>query len=151
MSLLSPAPPLLPEASPPERRAALELRRAQLRAAPPEGGLHAPLHPPYQSDTQLLKPTKLRCPKKPGGSNLLDGPDVYWWDHSPELRNYYHLLAFTVFVESATTEPVGSTQYEDYLDSAGRIASQCRLLEEYYVGFAGLGRIQIAGLVESLR
>jgi hypothetical protein len=35
MSLLSPAPPLLPGAQPPERRAALELRVAQLRAAPP--------------------------------------------------------------------------------------------------------------------
>ena len=35
MSLLSPAPPLLPGASPPDRRAALELRMAQLRAAPP--------------------------------------------------------------------------------------------------------------------
>ena len=46
LSLLSPAPPLLPEASPPERRAALELRKAPLRAAPPEGGLYAPLHPP---------------------------------------------------------------------------------------------------------
>ena len=34
MSLLSPAPPHLPGAMPPERRAALELRRAQLRAAP---------------------------------------------------------------------------------------------------------------------
>ena len=35
MSLLSPAPPLLPGALPPERRAALELSRAHLRAAPP--------------------------------------------------------------------------------------------------------------------
>ena len=34
MSLL-PLDPHLPEASPPDRRAALELRKAQLRAAPP--------------------------------------------------------------------------------------------------------------------
>ena len=35
MSLLSPAPPLLPGALPPDRRAALELRQAPLRSAPP--------------------------------------------------------------------------------------------------------------------
>ena len=45
MSLL-PLNPHLPGALPPDRRATPQPAGGRLRAAPPEGGLHAPLHPP---------------------------------------------------------------------------------------------------------
>ena len=45
MSLL-PLDPHLPGALPPDRRATPQPAGGRLRAAPPEGGLHAPLHPP---------------------------------------------------------------------------------------------------------
>jgi hypothetical protein len=60
--------------------------------------------------------------------------DVPWWEDTPRLEDYYHLLAFALYAEQAAAATDGTVAFNKALKKAKEVATRSELLAPYATG-----------------